>query len=104
MFGNGEMVDCAYHAVEIATLMGKRIPVVKGASEPLVAGCGPAAHVHGTYARGPLGRLDLEAQIAPGYAANFILEQIDRWELVPSPRRHFTVPAIVGQGSDLAGG
>lgn len=79
VFGNGEMVDCAYHAVEIATLMGKRIPVVKGASEPLVAGCGPAAHVHGTYARGPLGRLDLEAQIAPGYAANFILEQIGKY-------------------------
>lgn len=75
-FGNGEMIDCAYHAIEIINMMGKTIPVVKGATVPLIAGCGAAPHVHGQYARGPLGKLDLEDQITPGYAANFILDQV----------------------------
>lgn len=76
VFGNGEMIDCAYHAIEIIDLMGKSVPVVKGISEPLIGGCGPAPQVHGKYSRGPLGKLDLEARITPGYAPIFILDQI----------------------------
>lgn len=79
VFGNGEMVDCAYHAIEIINLMGKRVPVIKGASVPLIAGCGPAPHVHGTYARGSLSKLDLEAQVAPGYGPVFMLDQIRKY-------------------------
>lgn len=79
VFGNGEMVDCAYHALEIINIMGKSVPVIKGAGEPLIGGCGAASHVHGTYARGPLGKLDLEDQITPGYAPVWMLEQIQRY-------------------------
>lgn len=79
VFGNAEMVDCAYHAIEIVDLMSKSVPVIKGASAPLIAGCGPAPQVHGRYARGPLGKLDLDARVTPGYAAVCILEQIRRY-------------------------
>ncbi|WP_296071444.1 nucleoside hydrolase [uncultured Agrobacterium sp.] len=76
VFGNAEMIDCAYHALEIVDLMGRQIPVVPGAREPLVAGCGPAPQVHGAFGRGPLGKLDLHDRLGEGYAANFILDQI----------------------------
>ncbi|TCR73360.1 nucleoside hydrolase [Rhizobium sp. BK376] len=78
-FGNAEMIDCAYHALEIIELMGKKIPVVKGATDPLISGCGPAAHVHGQYGRGPLGKQDRESEITPGYAAIWMLEQIRKY-------------------------
>lgn len=77
--GNGATEDCAYHAIEIIALMGKSIPVVRGAEGPLVSGGGFAPQVHGAFARGPLGKLDLAERVTPGYGPTFILEQIKRY-------------------------
>ncbi|WP_083258047.1 nucleoside hydrolase [Rhizobium sp. YK2] len=77
--GNGATEDCAYHAIELIELMGKNIPVVRGAQGPLISGCGFAPEVHGPYARGALGKLDYASKVTPGYGPVFMLEQIRRY-------------------------
>ncbi len=78
-YGNGSLEDCTNHALELVGLMGKQIPVVRGASRPLIDGCGPAPQVHGTYARGPLGKIDLSDRVTPGYGPIYMLEQIRKY-------------------------
>lgn len=77
--GNAATDDCAYHAIELIELMGKDIPVVRGASAPLISGWGAAPEVHGPYGRGPLGKLDYAHKVTPGYGPVFMLEQIRRY-------------------------
>lgn len=76
VFGNASMQDCANHAIEIIDLMGKEVPVIAGATKPLISGCGAAPEVHGAYGRGALGPLENGHRIAPGHAATHILEQV----------------------------
>ena len=62
--GNAATDDCAYHAIELIELMGKDIPVVRGASGPVDFRLS-APEVHGPYGRGPLGKPDYAQGHAP---------------------------------------
>lgn len=76
VFGNAPVDDCTLHALEIVELLGVDVPVIKGASHPFGQGCGPAPQVHGLHGRGALPAASPARAPAPGYAANYILEQV----------------------------
>lgn len=88
VFGNSSVEHCTQHALEIVDYMGSDVPVVAGAPEPLISGCGPAPHVHGEFGRGGLGPATPREQ-TPGLGAVFILDQV---------RKHGKDLAIVAMG------
>lgn len=79
VFGNASVEDCTAHALELVELTGTDVPVVQGAPEPLISGCGPAPQVHGAHGRGPLPAAAPTRTAQPGYAAVHILEQAGKY-------------------------
>ncbi len=79
VFGNASVEDCTAHALELVELTGVDIPVVQGAPEPFISGCGPAPQVHGAHGRGPLPAATPTRTAQPGYAAVHILEQAAKY-------------------------